>query len=91
VAAIGVSILAFQSILNNITVLPVDLFGRRPAAFTNSVLISAGAVTQAIFSPLVGLAVDRFGFQVVCLAAPLLPLLGIWVLRAAVARQSRGR
>ncbi len=84
VAAIGVSILAFQSILNSITVLPPDLFGARNAAFAVSLLISTSAATQAVFSPLIGLAVDRFGFGAVCMAAPLLPLTGTWILQVFV-------
>ena len=91
VAAIGVSILAFQSSLNSITFIPLDLFGARPAAFANSVLISAGAVMQAVFSPLVGVVVDRFGFAVVCVAAPLLPLAGIWILQISVGGHPRRR
>jgi ACS family hexuronate transporter-like MFS transporter len=86
--AIGISILSFQNILNNITVMPIDLFGARPAAFTNSVLISVGAVTQALVSPVIGSAVDRFGFTAVCIAAPVLPLLGLWLLHVSVAKGS---
>lgn len=90
VATIGVSLLGFQSILNNIFILPIDLFGARPAGFTTSLLIASGAAAQAVMSPLIGVLVDRIGFTVVCLAAPLLPLLGIWLVQTSLGGDANG-
>jgi hypothetical protein len=41
-----------------------------------------------LVSPLIGSAVDRFGFTAVCIAAPVLPLLGLWLLHVSVAKGS---
>lgn len=88
VAAIGISLLGFQSILNNIMIMPLDLFGSRPAAFSTSLLISAGAAAQALMSPLIGALVDRYGFTAVCVGAPLLPLLGIWLVQLSLGEEA---
>ncbi len=91
VAAIGLSLLAFQSILNNIFVMPVDLFGAGPAAFSTSLLIASGAAAQAVMSPLIGTLVDDAGFTAVCVAAPLLPLLGIVLVQRSLGAGTHGR
>jgi MFS transporter, ACS family, hexuronate transporter len=82
--AIGVSFLCLQSLICNIHVLPVDLYGAPRAAFTNSLSSSASYTLQALISPLIGWVVDRFGFGPVCVIASVLPLLGLWALQVSL-------
>lgn len=83
-AAIGISFLAFQAMLGNLFLIPLDLFGAPPAAFANSLLAFVAATTQVLVAPAIGAVVDRFGFTALCAAVPLLPLLGLLVLRAVL-------
>ena len=83
-SAIGVSFLSFQSMLGNLVVLPVDLFGARPAGFSNSLLACVATGTQVLVSPAVGAVADRLGFGVLCVGMPVLPLLGIGVLQVSL-------
>ena len=91
-AAIGVSFLAFQSMLGNIFLMPLDLFGARPAGFSNSLLAFLSAATQVLVSPAIGAVVDHVGFTALCVVVPMLPLLGLAILqttlRAPLAGQS---
>jgi len=80
-SAIGVSFLSFQSMLGNLVVLPVDLFGARPAGFSNSLLACVATATQVLVSPAVGAVADHLGFGVLCVGMPVLPLLGLGVLQ----------
>jgi ACS family hexuronate transporter-like MFS transporter len=81
-AAIGLSFLAFQSLLGAIFLMPLDLFGARPAGTTNAVLAFVAAFTQVLASPLIGAIVDRVGFTAICVGIPVLPLLGLALLQA---------
>jgi ACS family hexuronate transporter-like MFS transporter len=89
-SAIAVSFVSFQSMLGNIAVIPVDLFGARPAGFSNSLLACVAAATQVLVSPAVGAVVDHLGFGVLCVGMPVLPLLGIGVLQMSLS-SGRGR
>lgn len=84
VAAIGVSFLAFQSILGSLFLIPIDLFGERPAGLCGSLLGFAAAGTQVVAAPIIGTLVDRAGFTLLCLVVPLLPLCGLMVLQIAL-------
>lgn len=66
----------------NLYSLPIDLYGSRRAAFTVSTLTASFGVLQAVYSPAVGAAVDRFSFTPVCYFSSLLPLasfLVVWL------------
>jgi hypothetical protein len=49
-----------------------------------SLLACAFSLMQTFVSPLIGASVDHFGFSAVCTSVAVLPLLGVWVLRATV-------
>ena len=83
-SAIGISFLAFQSILGSMFLIPLDMFGAGSAGFSNSLLAFAAAITQVLISPAVGAVVDHFGFTLLCVVVPLLPVLGLGVLAATL-------
>jgi len=83
---IGAGFIAFQAILGNICVIPIDLFGARCAGFSNSMLGWVAAAMQVFFAPAIGALVDRVGFTVLCLAAPAVPLLGLVLLQLSLRR-----
>jgi ACS family hexuronate transporter-like MFS transporter len=74
--AIGTSFFLCMTILTNLHVMPIDLFGVERAAFTAAALTFSYALLQTIISPVIGLLVDRFGFPVVCVAFSVFPVLG---------------
>jgi len=79
-AAMGISFFACLAIVNNLQMVPIDLFGAERAAFTGSVLTCSFALMQSVISPAIGYLVDHYGFAVVCLAMSVLPLIGVGVL-----------
>jgi ACS family hexuronate transporter-like MFS transporter len=79
VAAIGLSLFCCTAITTNLNVIPLDLFGTRNAAFSISIVNCSYGLMQAVVSPAIGAAVDRFGFSVVCLGASLLAMAGLAV------------
>ena len=85
VIAVGLGMFAAQSVVSSLNILPIDLFGPGRAAFTMSILGCSYSLMQTLVSPLIGLSVDHFGFAAVCWAATILPLLGTWTMRRAVA------
>ncbi|MFB3777946.1 MAG: MFS transporter [Bryobacteraceae bacterium] len=89
-AAIGVSFLAFQSMLGNLFLLPLDMFGARPAGFTNSLLALVAHSAQVLASPAIGIVVDRFGFTVLCVTVSMLPLVGLVVLQQVLRAEPGG-
>jgi hypothetical protein len=70
--------------LGNLVVIPVDLFGARPAGFSNSLLACVATATQVLVSPAVGAVADHLGFGVLCVGMPVLPLLGLGVLQMSL-------
>jgi ACS family hexuronate transporter-like MFS transporter len=88
-AAIGVSFLAYQSILGSLFLVPLDMFGARHAGLTNSLLAFVATFAQVFVSPAIGAVVDQLGFTVLCVVVALLPLFGLgilqWTLRQAPA------
>jgi ACS family hexuronate transporter-like MFS transporter len=78
-AAMAVSFFACLAVVNNLQMVPIDLFGPERAAFTGSLLTSSYAVMQAGISPIIGSLVDAYGFTVVCLVMSVLPLLGVGI------------
>ncbi len=79
--SIGVSFLAFQSMLGSLFLIPLDIFGAGPAGFTNALLGFVAASTQVIIAPVIGTVVDWFGFTAICLSLHLLPLAGLAILQ----------
>jgi MFS family permease len=72
-AGISVSFFCVMATLNNLHVIPVDLFGVGRAAFTSALLVSSYAAVQTVLSPVMGAVVDRFGFGALCVAVSALP------------------
>ncbi len=74
-AAVGISVSFFgvMATLNNLHVIPIDLFGVGRAAFTSALLVTSYAAVQTVLSPAMGMIVDRFGFGALCLAVAPLP------------------
>jgi ACS family hexuronate transporter-like MFS transporter len=83
-SAIAVSFLSFQSLLANLFVIPLDLFGARPAGFGNSLLACVATATQVLVSPAVGAVTDQLGFGVLCVGMPVLSVLGLGVLQMSL-------
>ena len=81
--AMATSLFACLAIVNNLQMIPVDLFGPGRAAFTGSVLACSFALMQAVVSPIIGTLVDNYGFASVCLGMSVLPILGVGVLTLA--------
>jgi ACS family hexuronate transporter-like MFS transporter len=65
----------------NLYALPLDVWGAAHAAFATSMLTAAYGAMQAVFSPLAGALIDRWGFQPVCGLAGVSPLIAYLVLR----------
>lgn len=66
----------------NVYAMPLDIFGAQRAALAVSMLTGAYGLMQTFVSPLIGAAVDHYGFGVVCAAGSVLPLAAVAVLRA---------
>lgn len=84
-AAAAISISSFWGVCisTNLYALPIDMFGAGRAAFGVSALTFAYGLMQAFVSPAIGSIVDHFGFTAVCLSVSVLPLVGVWILRAS--------
>jgi ACS family hexuronate transporter-like MFS transporter len=89
VAALSLAFFSCMTILTNLQVIPIDLFGPTRAAFTTAALSCSYAATQMVFSPLIGLMVDRLGFAPICVAMSVLSLLGVQVLHRTMRPQTR--
>ncbi len=83
-AGIGVSFLALQCWLGSLFLVPLDIFGSRRAGLTNSLLGFAAAGLQVFASPAIGAVIDRAGFNWLCLALPVLPVIGLGILQIAL-------
>jgi MFS transporter, ACS family, hexuronate transporter len=85
-AAAAISISAFWavSITTNLYALPIDMFGPSRAAFGVAALTFAYGVMQTILSPAIGMVVDHYGFNTVCLGMSWMPLFGVWILSRSV-------
>jgi MFS transporter, ACS family, hexuronate transporter len=59
--------------------LPIDLYGAGRAAFGVSALIFAYGAMQSIVSRPLGAVIERYGFQPVCLAFAVLPILSYFL------------
>ena len=84
---IGAGFLAYQCMLGCLTIITVDLHGARRAGFSNSVLGCAAALMQVLLAPATGAVLDRVGFTPLCIAAPVVPLVGLILLQLSFRRR----
>jgi len=86
-AAISLSFFWTLTLSANVYALPIDVFGVEHAAFGVAMLTCAFGLMQTAISPLIGAVVDRAGFTPVCVGVAVLPLAGVWLLQATLARE----
>jgi ACS family hexuronate transporter-like MFS transporter len=79
VLVICLSFFVCMTILMNLHVMPIDLFGPERAGLTASLLTFSYAIMQTLISPVIGRAIDQFGFGGVCAAASVLPVVGVLI------------
>jgi hypothetical protein len=83
-AAICASLFSVTCLSVNYYSIPLDLFGSSRAGFAISILTGSFGLMQAFLSPLIGRWCDAFGYQPVCSAIAMLPLLSYAVLQLAL-------
>jgi ACS family hexuronate transporter-like MFS transporter len=83
-AAISLSFFSVMLILNNLHIIPIDLFGAQHAAFTTAMLAGSYAMLQVVLSPVLGAMADRFGFGMLCVIVSVMPMLAALWLRASL-------
>jgi ACS family hexuronate transporter-like MFS transporter len=81
IAGVCLGLFTCQCVVGSLNILPLDLFGQDRAAFSISLLACSFSLMQTFVSPLIGALVDRVGFSTVCVAASILPIAGIAVVR----------
>ncbi len=81
VLGISVSFFSVAAFSVNMYSMPLDVFPSGRAAFAVSLLVSAYGAMQAVASPVIGAVVDRHGYAPVCIAAALMPLAAVAVLK----------
>jgi len=86
VAVISASFFGCMVLQTNLHVMPLDLFGPGHAGLSMSVLAFSYGLLQVFLQPLIGAAIDRAGFAPLCVLLAVLPLLGMWILSAALSR-----
>jgi MFS transporter, ACS family, aldohexuronate transporter len=89
-AAISASLFWAMSLQCNLHAIPIDLYGPARAASGASILACSYGLMQVAVSPAVGAVVDRFGFQAVCGALAVLPLLGVYILSVTLRNGKEG-
>jgi len=67
--------------------MPLDVFPADRAAFAVALLVSAYGAMQAVTSPVLGAVVDRYGYTPVCVAASIMPLAAVAILKGTESRQ----
>lgn len=70
----------------NMYSMPLDVFPAERAAFAVSLLVSAYGAMQAVTSPVLGAIVDRHGYTPVCIAASIMPLAAVAILKGTESR-----
>jgi ACS family hexuronate transporter-like MFS transporter len=88
VSCIAVSFFVCMTLVTNLHVIPIDLFGPERAAFTSSMLTFAFALMQSITAPVFGAVIDRFGFGPLCVVLSVLPFGGLAIARSALTREA---
>lgn len=81
---IGASLFCVVTMSVNIYAMPLEIFGAERAAFSVSALSFAYGAMQTVFSPAAGRVIDSYGFEPVCLAAAVFPLMAVGVLKIAI-------
>ncbi len=87
-AAMALSFFGCLVILNNMQMIPIDVFGSSRAGFCASMLTCSFALMQAVVSPAIGALIDSRGFDVVCALVSGASLLGVLVVTMALRRSS---
>jgi MFS transporter, ACS family, hexuronate transporter len=83
-AAISLSFFLTMALSVAVYALPLDLFGPARAGFSIAALTCSLGLMQVILLPLIGVMVDRGGFNAVCVALAFTPLIGYGILRISV-------
>jgi MFS transporter, ACS family, hexuronate transporter len=86
IAVVCVSLFATTCLSVNYYSIPLDLFGAGRAAFAISFLTGVFGLMQVVLSPQIGRWSDTVGWQPVCTAVAMLPLLSALLLRFAFRR-----
>ena len=81
VMGISLSFFAVAAFSVNMYSMPLDVFPASRAAFAVSLLVSAYGAMQAVASPLAGAVIDRYGYTPVCVAASVMPLAAVAILK----------
>lgn len=87
---IALSFFAVTAMSVNVYALAMDVFGPTRAGLAVALLTSSYGWMQAIFSPVVGWAVEHFGFGGVCTVAAFLPLSATGLIGRTVKRHAKG-
>jgi ACS family hexuronate transporter-like MFS transporter len=87
VGAISLSFFSVAAFSVNMYSMPLDVFPADRAAFAVSLLVSAYGAMQAVTSPVLGAVVDRYGYTPVCVAASIMPLAAVAILKGTESRQ----
>jgi ACS family hexuronate transporter-like MFS transporter len=80
-AAISLSFFFTMALSVAVYALPLDLFGPARAGFSIAALTCALGLMQVVLLPLIGVMVDRGGFNAVCIGLAFTPLIGYGILR----------
>ena len=87
VAGISLSFFSVAAFSVNMYSMPLDVFPADRAAFAVSLLVSAYGAMQAVTSPVLGAVVDHYGYTPVCVAASIMPLAAVAILKGTESRQ----
>jgi ACS family hexuronate transporter-like MFS transporter len=79
IAVVSLSFFFTMAVSANVYALPQDLFGPQRTGLAVAAITCGYGLMLAVFSPLTGRLVDRYGFIPICVICALLPLLG-WLL-----------
>lgn len=84
VAAISISFFSVTALSVNYYSIPLDLFGAGRTGFAISFLTGGFGLMQVVLSPLIGRWCERYGWEPVCGAIAILPLLSWVVLKRSL-------
>jgi predicted MFS family arabinose efflux permease len=87
-AGILLGLFAVAAFSVNMYTMPLDTFGGPRAAFAVSILVASYGAAQALASPVIGAAIDTWGYGPVCASTALLPLAAYGVLRCTESARS---
>jgi ACS family hexuronate transporter-like MFS transporter len=87
IVGISLSFFAVAAFSVNMYSMPLDVFPADRAAFAVSLLVSAYGAMQAVASPIVGAVIDRYGYAPICVAASIMPLAAVAILKGMESRR----